>query len=94
MKYNLASELPHPNIIILDSPLITFKDKDLNKEQVNEEVKKKFYEYLAEEFKEQQIIILENAEPHEEVKDKINYYHFSKNNEYGRYGFFPIKNNL
>lgn len=91
MKYNILRGLPHPKIVIIDSPLITFKEKDSGEEKISEVVKSSFYEYLAENFKKQQVIVLENADPQKELLDKINYYHFTKNKNNGRYGFFPVE---
>ncbi len=90
MKYNILRGLPHPKIVIIDSPLITFKEKDSGEEKISEVVKSSFYKYLAENFKKQQVIVLENADPQKELLDKINYYHFTKNKNNGRYGFFPV----
>ena len=90
MKYNITRGLPHPKIIILDSPLITFKEKDSAEEAISDIVKTSFYEYLSENFKQEQIIVLENADPSEELYGNIVYHHFTKNISYGRYGFFPL----
>lgn len=90
MKYNILRGLPHPKIVVIDSPLITFKEKDGGEEKISEVVKSSFYKYLAENFKKQQVIVLENADPQKELLDKINYYHFTKNKNNGRYGFFPV----
>lgn len=90
MKYNIMKGLSHPKVIILDSPLITFKERDCGEEVISDIVRNSFYEYLSKNFKKEQIIILENAEPNKELCDNIVYYHFTKNNSYGRYGFFPI----
>ncbi len=90
MRYNISRGLPHPKVIILDSPLITFKDKDSGKENISDVVKTLFYNYLAKNFKNQQIIVLENADPDKDLCSNIKYYHFTKNRDYGRYGFFPI----
>lgn len=91
MKYNILRGLPHPKIVVIDSPLITFKEKDSGEEKISEVVKSLFYKYLAENFKKQQVIVLENADPQKELLDKINYYHFTKNKNNGRYGFFPVE---
>ena len=91
MKYNILRGLPHPKIVVIDSPLITFKEKDSGEEKISEVVKSSFYKYLAENFKKQQVIVLENADPQKELLDKINYYHFTKNKNNGRYGFFPVE---
>ena len=53
--------------------------KEGNKFIRSEVVKSSFYKYLAENFKKQQVIVLENADPQKELLDKINYYHFTKN---------------
>lgn len=89
MRYNIARGLPHPKVIILDSPLITFKDKDRDEETINDDVKTSFYKYLSENFNKEQIIVFENSEPDSELCKVILYHHFTKNNLYGRYGFFP-----
>jgi hypothetical protein len=92
MKYTVDRGLPHPKLIILDSPLTTFKekDKDGNKDEVDDMVKKSFYNHLANNFSNEQIIVFENVEPDSQIKGKITYYHFSKNKNNGRYGFFWI----
>lgn len=90
MKYSVARELPHPKVIILDSPLITFKEKDNEEEKISDIVKTSFYKYLSENFNQEQIIVLENADPNKDICKNITYHHFTKNNSYGRYGFFPI----
>lgn len=91
MKYNISRGLPHPKIIILDSPLITFKGKDNGEKKISDVVRISFYNYLAENYKKQQVIVFENADPQKELWDKINYYHFTKNKNNGRYGFFPVE---
>lgn len=92
MNYTVDRGLPHPKVIVLDSPLTTYKEKDNVEEndKVNDSVKKSFYDYLSKNFNDKQIIILENVDPDLEIKKSIIYHHFSKNKEKGRYGFFPI----
>ena len=53
-------------------------------------LKDSFYESLAEIIKDEQVIVLENTEPSDDVQNKVNYIHFSKSKETGRYGFFPV----
>lgn len=97
MKYSIKKGLPHSRVIVLDSPLTTYKGKD---EDVNdkddseniiivEEVNEAFYSYLSKQKNEMQIIILDNVEPPKEIQNKIIYYHFTKNHLIGRYGFIP-----
>jgi len=93
MIYANKLNLPHPKIIVLDSPLTTFKEKDgeqeTDEEEVNETVKKLFYEHLSTMNIGVQIIIFDNVEPNEEIKEKINYQHFSGNQNIKRSGFIP-----
>ena len=93
MNYCLNRDLCHPGIVILDSPLTTYKEKDKKKgdndESVGQGTKKKFYKMLADEKTSRQIIIFDNEEPSKEVKEKINYLHFSGEASIGRKGFIP-----
>lgn len=93
MNYCLERDLCHPGVVVLDSPLTTYKEKDKkngeNDESVGRGIKEKFYKMLADEGTSKQIIIFDNEEPDEEVKGKINYLHFSGEAKIGRKGFIP-----
>lgn len=95
LEYTIKLGLPHPKVVILDSPLTTYKEKDVQvekeqKEQkVKEEVKNAFFEYLSQYKKEVQFIILDNIEPKKEIIEKINYCRFTRNELIGRFGFIP-----
>lgn len=93
MLYATSIRLPHPKVVILDSPLITFKDKDKATieagEKINDEVKQSFYTYLSKINKGVQIIILDNVEPNDDIKPFIKHYHFTGNPEIERTGFIP-----
>ncbi|MDU0114013.1 AAA family ATPase [Psychrosphaera aquimarina] len=84
----------HPKFVILDSPLTTYKagDNDENDDEVQlqKDMIFAFYIDLCDSFNDKQIIVFENQEPDEYLKPKMTYYHFSKNKEIGRYGFFPV----
>lgn len=74
--------LSYPKIIVLDSPLVTFKEKvnsegDFGK-KAPDDVKKRFYEYLTKIVEDEQLINL------------LTTHHFTKLIGSGRYGFFPI----
>jgi hypothetical protein len=79
-------ELPHPGFVILDSPLVTYREPE---EHIGEGVKFAFYRNLAAILKDAQVIILENEEPPEELKTTISFTGFTKNRTVGRYGLFP-----
>lgn len=90
IEYCKDKELPHPGFVILDSPLTTYKGKKRkNNEDVNGDIQSAFFNDLTSWNKKIQIIILENKEPNEEVKSKINYLEFTMDENEGRYGFFP-----
>ncbi|RZQ52155.1 hypothetical protein C1E23_15805 [Pseudoalteromonas phenolica] len=84
----------HPKFVILDSPLTTYRagDNDVSDDEVqlHKDMIFAFYIDLCDSFKDKQIIVFENQEPDEDLKSKMTYYHFSKNREIGRYGFFPV----
>ena len=95
MEY-LYSKGRHPGFIILDSPLTTYRKQDESLETDKEEVYLAnnliyaFYRDLCDFYKNKQIIVLDNQEPHEDLYPSMNYIHFSGNEDVGRYGFFPV----
>ena len=91
MNYCYKRNLCHPGIVVLDSPLTTYKEKDKkdgDDETITKGTIEKFYEMLAEQ-KNGQIIIFDNEEPSSTVKTKINYLHFSGDSTVGRKGLIP-----
>lgn len=85
----------HPGFVVLDSPLTTYKEGDDLPEEEGDEVSSDliygFYRDIAESFKDSQIIIFENKEPDPSVIPMLNYQHFTKNRNNGRYGFFSLR---
>ncbi len=89
LNYCIQNDRPHPGIIVLDSPLTTFREGQQESfEEVSGEIQSSFFNSLAS-AQYGQIIILENKEPPLEVKNQINYIEFSGKNNPGRQGFFP-----
>lgn len=84
----LEAQNRHSRVVILDSPLTSFKDKD--RVEVSEDVQRAFYLDLVKTPDDFQIILLENKDPMDEFRANINYVHFSKNDSVGRYGFYPV----
>jgi hypothetical protein len=83
-------ELPHPGIVALDSPLVTYKRRDfIPGEEISEDVTTAFYEDLAKLPAGRQVIVLENNDPPAALHGQINYTHFSRSS-IGRYGFYPV----
>ena len=79
-------QLPHPGFVLLDSPLVTYREPD---EHMGEGVKWAFYRTLAGSMGSAQVIVLENEEPPAEIKQNISFTGFTKSETVGRYGLFP-----
>lgn len=91
MEFCKRKNLAHPGFVILDSPLLSYYGPDdLNDSLEGTDVKDRFYNYLADNYSDSQVIIFENEHPPSEVEDRINLVNFTKNPNEGKYGFFPI----
>lgn len=86
LKETMRKGLPHPGFIVLDSPLVTYREKD---EHIGEGVKAAFYRDLAATVAPTQVIVLENEDPPEDLKLQIAYTGFTKDRRIGRYGLLP-----
>lgn len=101
-QFCLESERPHPGYVILDSPLVTYRDPETEgvnanrpttegpgeegEDFVNQSVADAFYRYLNDEFLGQAIVI-ENTVPPDGL-DGVVAHNFTRS-AVGRYGFFP-----
>ncbi|HII02714.1 TPA: AAA family ATPase [Methanosarcinaceae archaeon] len=92
MKYCWVQETYHPCCLVLDSPLTTYRegDKRQNEDEVEVSVQEAFYKDLASITDNFQIIVFDNKDPSNELLERINYHHFTRNPNLDRYGFFPI----
>jgi hypothetical protein len=92
MRHCVANALPHPGFIVLDSPLVSYKDPDILGSEAaairKAGVKEAFYRSLAAGLAHGQVIVLENEDPPSDLTD-TSQHHFSKSRK-GRYGFFPV----
>lgn len=93
LKHCEIKNLPHSRLVVLDSPLTTFEDgeKATEGDEIPEEVQNNFFAMIAEKFVNNQIVVIENKIPPEELIKSIHYIKFTKNLNKGRYGFFPIR---
>lgn len=97
--YCRQNNLPHPGLVVLDSPLVTYRKPILYKRhgelQPDEaEIAKtmldvKFYEHLASLSAIGQFLVIENNDPPAEIRDKAKVLEFSGQNGNGRKGLFP-----
>jgi hypothetical protein len=91
--------LSHPGFVVLDTPLLTYRDpmKNLKAGQLADDekriaessLKSKFFEYLSSISTLGQFIILENIDPPDEVADIAHVETFSGASSIDRIGFFP-----
>lgn len=91
LRYCKIKSRNHPRLLILDSPLTTFKERDevgIIDDSVGKNVEYNFFDSLSKIQTGEQIIILENKEPGINLSQKIKYIHFSGQTGVGRNGFF------
>lgn len=92
LDYCRKNSLPHPGFVVLDSPLLSYKAPEGVEDDLRgTDLKDRFYEYLAREFGDRQVIIFENEPPSDEIAKLPHMEMFTKNPHIGRYGFFPLK---
>jgi TolA-binding protein len=87
-EYCRSRSMPHPGFVVLDSPLIAYKEPKADDEGISgTDLKARFYEYLETFAGEQQIFIVDNTEPPLDFLAKAT--HFTKNPAIPRCGLFP-----
>jgi hypothetical protein len=96
-------DLPHPGFVVLDTPLLTYREPltskhgDLSEDEI--EIKQTglpthFYNYLASLEGLGQIIVLENADPPADLVTNPKIEIFTARRDSGRYGLFPVKDGV
>lgn len=90
--------LPHPGFLVLDTPLLTYRDpltskygelSDDEQEIASMSLKDYFFEHLATESRSAQFIILENVDPPANITKLAHLAVFRGNRGGGRFGLFP-----
>lgn len=81
-------EMPHPGFVLIDSPLVVYREPDTDEKGFSHDVKDAFYRSIAEEFQAAQVIIFENDDPPLDIVKTANLIRFTGANN-GRYGFIP-----
>ncbi|WP_185792084.1 AAA family ATPase [Actinoallomurus bryophytorum] len=88
-QYCAERELSHSGFLVLDSPVITYRQPDDGDDLVlTPRVVEHFYSYLLNEFPVQAIVI-ENGDPPEAIRTGALTHYFSGSAE-GRFGLFPV----
>lgn len=85
----------HPGFVVLDSPLTAYKEgdgePDAERDEVSLDLVYAFYRDIADNYKDSQVIILENKEPDVGIIGLVDYQHFTRSRSHGRFGFFPLR---
>jgi hypothetical protein len=93
MEFCKERNLSHPGFVVLDSPLLAYWKPEASEDRIileGSDLKFRFYEYLANNCSDSQIIIIENERPPLDITGRITLTTFTKNPDEGRYGFFPV----
>lgn len=86
--YCRARKMPHPGFVVLDSPLIAYKEPKADDEGISgTDLKARFYEHLRTFAGNEQVVIVDNTEPPPSFIPTAT--HFTKNRTIPRYGLFP-----
>ncbi len=87
-EYCRSRKMSHPGFVILDSPLLAYKEPKGEDEGIaGTDLKPRFYEHLEKLAGNQQIFVVDNTEPPENFRAKA--LQFTHNPEIPRYGLFP-----
>lgn len=92
MNFCKERNLSHPGFVVLDSPLLAYWQPEASEDKALLEgvgLKERFYEYLANNYNNSQILIIENESPPDSIEERISLTNFTGNPNEGRYGFFP-----
>ncbi|WP_371766999.1 AAA family ATPase [Massilia sp.] len=88
LKYCLKDERPHPGFVLIDSPLVVYREPDTDEDGFSHDVKDAFYRSIAETFHASQVIIFENEDPPSNLNSYANIIRFT-GASHGRQGFIP-----
>lgn len=86
LRYCRSRSMPHPGLVVIDSPLVVYREPDTDEGGFSGDVKDAFYRSLASGFPDAQIIILENEDPPTDLDISANVIKFT-GTERGRSGF-------
>jgi hypothetical protein len=89
LQYCRQQMTPHPGFVILDSPLLSYKEPDGEDDDLRHtDLKLRFYKYLQQIPTDQQVIIIENTDPPSEIQALPQAMKFTGNPGEGRAGVF------
>lgn len=89
MYYCSDKKMPHPGVVIIDSPMVVYREPDKDEEKFTAAFKDLAYAFLASQQDRGQIIILENEDPPDVLPDSPTIIRFT-GGSHGRRGFIPL----
>ena len=90
LEFCRDNETPHPGIVMLDSPLLSYREPDGDADDLSgTDVNSHFYSYLAAMKSDRQVIIIENTDPPPNIQKSQQATKFTGNPAVPRAGFFP-----
>lgn len=90
-NYCVDRDMPTPSFVVIDSPLVVYREPDDGEKDFAPDVKANFYRQTAEDTVDRQVIVFENDDPPNDLPESIHVIHFSGSDR-GRYGFIPTNN--
>jgi hypothetical protein len=88
LNYCHARAMPHQGLVIIDSPLVVYREPDTGEGSFPLAVKDAFYRSLATGFASSQVVIIENDEPPKDIEAHSVVIKFTGTST-GRFGFIP-----
>lgn len=91
LQYCELHDLPHPGVVIIDSPLVVYREPDTDESGIAPDVKDSFYRSLAQDNVRGQMLIIENEDPPRDMYQRdANVIEFTGTRD-GRRGFIPTR---
>lgn len=88
-RYTAARDLPHPGFVVLDSPVLTYREPHEQDVQLTHNVVEHFYRGLLSDVP-GQVVVVENGDPPGDLGEYATVYAFSTEGS-ERAGFFPAQ---
>jgi hypothetical protein len=84
----VKKDMPHPGFVLIDSPLVVYREPDTDESGFSHDVKNAFFRSIADDFRASQVIIFENEDPPSDLGTDVNIIRFT-GAAHGRQGFIP-----
>ena len=88
MYYCVDKSMPHPGVVIVDSPLVVYREPDSDEVGFTRNLKDLAYSFLASQQTRGQVIVLENEDPPNNLPDTATIIRFT-GASHGHKGFIP-----